>query len=461
MKFLKNNQKKLIFWLLILVIFGSVFLFIFKFNRNYSQAIPIIGDEPSYMAIADSLVHFKTFDLGQEIETKRWYNFFPQMTILHTVVVGEKQYPKHGLAWPVLFSPLFFLQNNPRMLIMILQNLIVVLLALNIFLWLKELKYNFWLSLFVSLGIIFSLPIAVQAHMLFSEPLAALMLIYTLRKWRKPNVLSVISMMALPWAHIKYIIFLPYLAWPLISINFKKLKNIKLVYPWAVFAIVLSIVGLMIYNYHAFGSIFSGQEKLSSFFNTFEGLFGILINREDGLFTSAPIYLLSFLGLGAMFVRNRSLFWQIAYIVGTLWFVTGIFESWHGGQGPSARMILITLPVLAPALAEVLVLPLKWLWRILFGLLLLPSLAMALFGVWRPMTIVNKEFFPNLNGIFQAVDIPYDVEKWFPLTHRLGWNLNLLWLVIFVFSFMLGIVLIKLRKPLEKTDEIINHYPGI
>lgn len=449
-------------WLIILLIFSSVFVVIHKFNKNFAKAIPLIGDEPSYMAIADSLVSFKTLNLHQEQKTFHYVPKFFQKFDLHMVNVAPgKAYPKHGLAWPILFSPFFYFASNPRLLIMTLQNVIVALLAINLFLWLKEQKYSFWLSLFIPLVIIFALPIAVQAHFLFSEPLAALFTIYALRKWDKPNIFSVLGVAILPWVHVKYLAFYPLFIYPFLKIDFRHLLRTKILKIWPLAIIGASVVGLAIFNHYAYGTIFSGQEKASSFFQSYQGLFGILINRKDGLLTSAPIYLLSFLGLGALYFRNRKIFWQVAYSVGALWFITGIFASWSGGQGPSARMIMVTLPILAPALAEVLILPFRWIFRAIFALLWVPTLILAVNGIWRPVTTINKWLYPNLNLIPQYMGWKIDLEKYFPDAHKLGWNLNLWWLLIFIGLFILGIILAKYRGRMEKVYEAIDYHPGL
>lgn len=467
-KKLKNFTKKVFTlrnlknWLIVLIIFSAIFAIINKFNNNYAKAIPLIGDEPSYMAIADSLTTFKTFNLYQEQKTEHYVGKFFYHFDLHMVNVAPGQaYPKHGLAWPILFSPFFYLANNPRLLIMALQNVIVSLLAVNLFLWLKENKYSFWLALFIPGVLIFALPIAVQAHMIFSEPLAALFTIYGLRKWDKPNVFSVLGIAILPWVHIKYLAFYPLFIYPYFKFDFRHLLKTKIVKIWPLIIIGASVIGLAIFNHYAYGTIFSGQEKSSSFFNSYQGLLGILINREDGLLTSAPIYLLSFLGLGALFFKNRKTFYQVVYCVGVLWFITGIFESWSGGQGPSGRMILVTLPILAPALAEVMVLPFKWIFRGIFALLWVPTLILAVNGIWRPVTTINKPLYPNLNIIPQLMGWKFDLEKYFPDVHKLGWNLNLMWLLIFIGLFILGLVLAKYRKQAEKIYEAIDYNSGL
>ena len=458
-------MKKIINILGLVIIFGGLFLFVSKFNRNFNYAIPLIGDEPSYMAMADSLVNFGTFNLKQEVETKHYRNFFIQEggvdNGVHTVDLGEKQYPKHGIGWSLFLAPLFLLRDNPRILGMIVQNLIVTLLAANIFLWLKEQKYNTWLSVLVSLTIIFTLPIAVQAHMLFSEPLAALCLIYALRYWDRPNILSVIAAAFLPWIHIKYIVFLPFLVWPFFKINFRNFKTSKIVSLRPLIIVAVSVVTITIFNIFAYNTPFSGQEKSSSFFSSFQGLMGIFINQRDGLLPFAPIYILAFLGIGALYRENKKIFWQIVFTSVMLWFITGVFHNWGGGQAPPGRMILITLPVLAPALAIVLKFPLKWIFRTIYLLLLIPSLFLGLRGIWQPITSVSREIFPHLNQFSRAIGLSIDIEKAFPFSHLLGYNLNTLWLAIFIVLLLLGFLVSKYRKKLEKINETINHYPSI
>jgi len=444
------------------VFIGAVFLVLFLFNlrwdRRFINTIPLVGDEPSYMSIADSLATFKTANLIQEQNTKHFLNFFPSPDFkVHSVDISDtKHFPKHGLGWPIILTPFFFLSNNPRLFLVILQNIIVLTLTANVFLWLREKGYGFYLSLFVPFVMALSLPIAVQTYFLFYEPLAALCVIYALRKWEEPNWLSSLAVAFLPWIHIKYLIFVPLFLYP--GIDFSKFRLNKLKDFWnlgvknktLVSLFLASILLVIGFNLYAYGSIFSGQEKASSFFSQYEGLIGLLVNLKDGLIASAPIYLAAFLGLGALFVNNRKLFWQVTYLAGFLWFMTGIFSDWSGGQAPTARMIMTILPVLAPALAEVLILPFKWFFRVFFGLLMVPSLMLGLRGKMDPFSVINKHLYDNLN-IMKSF-FPYDFEKWFPLQHKLGLNLNLLWIVIFVALFVLGFYLAKKQKTLHKIE---------
>lgn len=459
-------NKNKIFSLIGLIIIGvGLFGVMVKFNNNFSKAIALIGDEPSYMAMADSLIHFRTFNLKQELETKHYRNFFIQNDEvdngLHIVHLGEKQYPKHGIGWSLFLAPLFLLQDNPRLLGMLVQCFIVALLGINILLWLREQKYNFWLSIFVSMSIIFSVPLIIEANLLFSEPLAALCLVYALRKWDKPNILSAIAIGFLPWIHFKYIAFLPYLIWPFFRINIAKLKNTKIKHWIPLIIACVSIIALTVFNIYAYQSPLSGQEKSSSFFTNFQGLLGIFINRIDGVLPFAPFYILSLLGMGSLLAKKRKEFWHIVFISWVLWLITGVFKDWGGGQSPPARMIMVSLPILAPALVETLIFPIKWFFRTLYLLLFVPSLYIGLYGLWQPIVIINRPAFSHLNKMMNSFGMQIDVEKMFPLAHTLGWNLNLFWLSVFILLFISGFLISKYRKKLENIDESINNYPRI
>jgi hypothetical protein len=299
----------------------------------------------------------------------------------------------------------------------------------------------------------------IQAHLLFSEPLAALLLVYGLRRIAKPNFLSSLGIAFLPWVHIKYLISMPLLIGSFF--NLKKKFKLQLNQKWPFAIVFISILGLIIFNWYAYGSPFSGQEKIGSFFHRFDGFLGTWINRENGILPFSPVFLLSFLGLGALFYKKRQVFWQIISIAGPLWFLTAVFESWHGGQGPPGRMLLPALVVLAPALAEVLILPFKWIFRFIFLILFVPGLFLALRSSFQPHNIIDRNLYSQLNSLSQYLGVNLDIEKWFPLSHHLGFNLNLFWLLFFISLFVLGIVLTKYHKKLEQVDETINHYPGL
>lgn len=468
------------------LLFAAIFASIAKFSPNARAAIPLVGDEPSYMGIADSLYHFHTPNLTSELQTKRYRNFYFQDISLDQVTTSEtKNFPKHGIGWSLILAPLFAISNDPRIWAILLQNAIMTLLILNVFLWLREAGHNFWLSLFVPLALSLTIPLSIQTYELFSEPIAALCLVYALRKFEKPNIVSIVAVAFLPWIHIKYLVFYPILFWPVIKTMliwlrlaltkiFTKSKRLALRAnlsknvsdsdirsKWLIISITAaSLIVLAIFNNYAYGTPLSAQEKAGSFFSNLGGLIGSLVNRSNGLFSYAPIYILIFLGYGALWTKNRNLFWKAFLVPVTLWFVNGIFESWHGGQAAPARMILSVLPIFAIPLAEVLALPFKWLFRGIFMIFLAPSIYLGLVGRWEPVMIINRNLFEGLNGFRRVTRFPFDWERFFPLTHHFNWA-NVGWAIAFIVMFVLGYLLAKNHRSLEKLNETIDHYPGI
>lgn len=441
------KKTKLLNILILIFIFGVLVYSSSRYNRNFQAAIPLVGDEPSYMVMADSIISFKTFNLKQEIKNQHWQTFCQQECLPHIISpTADKIFLKHGLGWPLILAPLFYFNDNPRLLAMFAQNIIVALLALNIFLWLKENKFSFWLSLFVSLVIIFSLPIVVQTYFLFSEPLAGLCLLYAIRKFAKPNIFSALSIAFLPWIHVKYLVFYPILLLTFFQDNStKRIRFSLLKYRWFLLMIVFSILSLVIFNIYAYTSPFSGQEKISSFFRMFYGLLGVIVDREAGILAFAPFYLLGFFGLGILANQNRKLFFLLIYLIGSLWFLTGIFEGWAGGQAPPARMVLTILPLLALPLAIVLTLPLKWFFRIIFFLLAIPSLILGYVSRWNPIVIIDRPLFQGLGFIPTSLTLPIDLEKYFPISTS-STVLKLFWVLILIGLFISGILISSIEK---------------
>ena len=62
----KIKKIKWVNFLVLAIIFVALMVAITRYNKNYVAAIPLVGDEPTYMAMADSLVTFKTFNLVNE-----------------------------------------------------------------------------------------------------------------------------------------------------------------------------------------------------------------------------------------------------------------------------------------------------------------------------------------------------------------------------------------------------------
>ncbi len=225
----------------------------------------------------------------------------------------------------------------------------------------------------------------------------------------------------------------------------------------ALFALPLLISGVLVVWYSLFlfgtlipaggGSLVRGQPALfhwpwgggNEAQRYLMGLFGLLFDRQFGLLTYAPVYVLSVPGMIAMGrsargADRRLLAWMAAVSVPYL-LVLAAFEWWHGVWCPPARYMVTFVPLLAAPLAMSLFASAhSVLYRVIYGLLALPGwgfMAIMMYDprmLWPANSVLNwlaeSPDWPvpiDLRGILPYFEPPDDVR----LPARSGWVLGL------------------------------------
>ena len=306
--------------------------------------------------------------------------------------------------------------------------LIGALLVTNIFLFAYELTGKLWVAIAVWLPVAFSNPVMSYSYLLFTELPTGLLLIYAFRRLALGWGANGRVRLLLTGAAIAYI---PWLAWRCVPIA-AALALYALVQWWRwhrrgeqgqlepdgasgahpssrhlrssfrslllVFAPMIVSGGLVVwYSMFLFGTLvpvgggslvrgqpaifhwpWAGQSELQRYLM---GAFGLLFDRQFGLLTYAPIYLLSVVGMIAMGRSARSadrrlLLWMAAISLPYL-AVIAAFEWWHGVWCPPARYMTTFVPLLAGPLAmSLFALRHSLMYKLMYGLLALPGLVL-------------------------------------------------------------------------------------
>jgi hypothetical protein len=119
---------------------------------------------------------------------------------------------------------------------------------------------------------------------------------------------------------------------------------------------VLTVVGLIYFNFSRFGSISeTGYNREILFQRPWEGAFGLLFSPSTGLFIYVPLTLLIFLGIRPAWRRlPHAYFWLIASLILIFWLFYGSWFSWGSTWVWGPRFLLHTLPLLMLFVAEAL-----------------------------------------------------------------------------------------------------------
>ncbi|HSF16392.1 MAG TPA: hypothetical protein VLK65_12670 [Vicinamibacteria bacterium] len=215
-----------------------------------------------------------------------------------------------------------------------------------------------------------SVPALFYTFQVYPELPAGLFLLFAFRKLAidpSPGFgaafASGVALAALPWLHQKYALVAAtlglYALFRLVGgtrtgISLQPMKLLALGAPLA-----LSAYSLFLYNHALTGSLsptatFSAAER-SSFEprNIGKGLLGLLLDRDNGLFVFAPVYLLSLVGLSAFVEEHRRLARPYFMTLISYLLVIASFPYWPGAISTMGRYISSILPLLALPLALV------------------------------------------------------------------------------------------------------------
>ena len=321
--------------------------------------------------------------------------------------------------------------------------LLGALVAVNIFMLAHELTGRLWIAWVVTLSLAFVNPLMSYSYMIFSELPTALLTIYAFRRlalgwgangpWRRALIGLCIAY--IPWLAWRSVI----VAAPLgiyAAIQWARYHNLLRAPKWwrqlrprprsatittpleeidtggtgarlrasvgsaipFLAPIALSAALLLWYDYFHYGGPipaatvpelgpnvspfkwpWAGIEELTHFvFNLFAHMF----DRPMGLITNAPIYVLSFVGMVALFRSrqgsDRRLLFAILLISIPLIGLVSAFVYWNGLWNPPARYLTIVAPLMAAPLAMSLYAAgggLGWIYRGIYALLMIPGLA--------------------------------------------------------------------------------------
>jgi hypothetical protein len=116
---------------------------------------------------------------------------------------------------------------------------------------------------------------------------------------------------------------------------------------WSVFALIIGMLGLALFNWIRFGSIFDfGYGEESFVKNLFDGLYGILLSPGRSLFLYSPILTLAIPGAWSFYKKEKSLTVISVLAVLSYVFMAASWHSWDGGWSWGSRLLTPIIPIL-------------------------------------------------------------------------------------------------------------------
>ncbi|HUS15600.1 MAG TPA: SMP-30/gluconolactonase/LRE family protein, partial [Chloroflexia bacterium] len=423
------------------------------------------GDQAFYLMTVISLVEDGDLNLANNYAAQEWTKFNARdMSILlafSRARPASEQYDAHMPGLPFVIAPVWALGVPLRQAwpaTAMVMCLVGALVGLNIFLLAYETTGRTRIAWAVWLPLAFSNPLLTYSFLLFTELPTGLLLLYAFRRlargWRAngPGRLLLVA------ACIAYI---PWLAWrclPLVAVlvayglvqwwrarsaGGARVPTAGAAPPSARFRVgvvlwllplAVSAVFLIVYNEFLFGALsppaqvpelgsqspflmpWAGLKEFTSFVRTG---FALLFDRQMGLLTFAPIYVLTGVGAVAMLRSDRPgdrrlLGWMAALTLPYIAILMA-FVFWNGIWCPPARYLTTLVPLAAAPLARsLLVLRGSRLYQGLYALLALPGLFFGAVFMDNPLLFWPAN--PLFGWLAAAPEAPVhiDLRGWLP-----------------------------------------------
>jgi hypothetical protein len=326
------------------------------------------GDEPHYLVIAQSL--WRDHDLKIENNHTRgdYYEYFKQEIAPHYLTHGSdgEIYSVHPIGLPILIAPVLGLGGYRAVVwLLILMSATAATIAWR---WAVAMLNAPGAATFAWAAIVGSTPFLFNTFTVYPEIAAALAVMIVLALARKADLASAplfrlvcigLTCGALPWLSTKYapmsaVLMAVALARVLPKVSALSRPTAAIALPY-----LASLVAWIAFFYIYWGSPWPsapyGQVVQTSPRNLILGAPGLLFDQEYGLLAYAPIYVLGFTGLWAMWrsggeLRRQAV--EIKLIFLSLLASVGAFGIWWGGSAAPARplasgLLLFSLPIAA------------------------------------------------------------------------------------------------------------------
>ena len=316
------------------------------------------GDEPAYLVISQTLQKYHSVDVMLDHNHGDYHAFYPGNLEPHVVPAANgKLEPLHNIGGPLLWLIPFMLFGRLGALGFI--GVISLLIVGNVYYFLRERGIEPMYAFLVSLLLIIASPIYTYASMAFVEPIGALIILYAMRVLLAPRMHTVrltvaaVGLAALPWIHSRFLMFTFIIGALFLFRLYREHRWSWRPYLPLLVPIAVSLVGNEVYNLVFWGTLNPASNMSNAGNGPFQvspavGLIGTLFDRQVGLISNYPIFVLVLPGL--LLSLNRARLWMqgalLAVIVPYLLLIC-TFSAWWAGYSPPARYIAVVLPLMA------------------------------------------------------------------------------------------------------------------
>ncbi|HKS97909.1 MAG TPA: hypothetical protein VJT31_00135 [Rugosimonospora sp.] len=316
------------------------------------------GDEPAYLVLSQTMQKYHSLDVMKDYLHGDYRAFYHGYLEPHVVrAANGRLEPLHNFGGPLLWLVPFVVAG--RLGADAFIGLVSLLLIGNLYAFLREQGINTWYAFTVTALTAIGSPIYIYASMAFVEPIGALLVLYAVRVLLGPRLTTGRVLVAstglayLPWVHTRLLMFTVILGGLLVL---RRYRESGWAQPSGYLPVLVPILGSLVvtevYNLVAWGTLNPASNMSNAGNGPFQvplptGLLGTLFDRQVGLITNFPLFVLVLPGF-LLAIRSRER-WQLTVLLATMvpyLVLICTFQAWWAGYSPPARYIDVIVPLL-------------------------------------------------------------------------------------------------------------------
>jgi len=322
-----------------IVIFFFVFYFALSLWFNYANKP--VGDEPSYLITAHSIVFDRDLDLKNNYENRDYKKFYDRELKPHEININGKLYSYHPVLFPAVISPFYLAAGRAGVTFFI--NLLAALICGLVYLLCARV-FKEKSAVITSLLTGLSLPLLLFSNQVCTETLSGVLILGSfviILFYREKFALLCVSAALVLWAHPRNIPLWGILCLLAVIEYRREIKKA------AVFAgtQLLSAAMLFTFNFMIFGKFIPRQTQaeipLSEAFKiNITGMLGLFFDQEFGMLIYTPVFMLALAGAFFLYKKSRKVFYYSFFLFIPYFIMISSWLDWRGGGGSSPRFFV-------------------------------------------------------------------------------------------------------------------------
>ncbi len=347
------------------VLFVGLVVFTFAVRLRLTHGGPS-GDEPGYLVLSQTLQKYHSINVMLDYQHRDYWSFYAAPLDAHVVRAPDGSlFPLHSPGGPLLWLVPFILWGRAgAMGFMVVVSLLVLA---NIYKFLRERSIEPGYAFFTTLILAVGSPVYIYASMNFIEPIGALIIIYAVRVLftRQPHrgrlFVAALGLAYAPWVHPRFVAISLVLA-ALLLVRVWVDRDIArfpalavILAPLLISTVLLEAQSLSVFHSLNPGAAMSTYGNGPFQISPIAGTAGLLFDRQYGLITNFPIFLLLLPGvLFALRRPGRQVILVTALVIAPYWLLICTFVQWFAGDAPPARFLTVFIPLLSYPVAVLL-----------------------------------------------------------------------------------------------------------